>query len=112
MAGRLDAAPVELTESLQLVAKAPGRFRILVSFAEELPSLVTTGVQVNRNWAARNPQAVHDYLKALLLTHRRILDHPDLLIAEARSRLHIDPTLLTESWPRTSGPTPGTSTGA
>ena len=96
LAGRLDAAPVELTESLQLVAKAPGRFRILVSFAEELPSLVTTGVQVNRNWAARNPQAVHDYLKALLLTHRRILDHPDLLVAEARNRLHIDPTLLTE----------------
>ena len=34
--------------------------------------------------------------KALLLTHRRILDHPDLLVAEARNRLHIDPTLLTE----------------
>ena len=43
-----------------------------------------------------NPQAVHDYLKALLLTHRRIVDHPDLLIAEARSRLRIDPALLTE----------------
>ena len=96
LAGRIDAAPVELSESVQLLAKAPGRFRTLVSFAEELPSLVTTGVQVNRSWAARNPQVVHDYLKALLLTHRRIVDRPDLLVAEARRRLHIDPPLLAD----------------
>jgi NitT/TauT family transport system substrate-binding protein len=94
LAGRIDAAPVELAESMYLAAKAPERFRTLVSFADELPFLVTTGVHVNRSWAARNPGAVRDYLKALLMTHRKILRHPDHLIAEARSRLRIDPALL------------------
>jgi NitT/TauT family transport system substrate-binding protein len=94
LSGRIDAAPVELAESLYLAARAPGRFRSLVTFADELPSLVTTGIHVNRGWGARNPRAVRAYLKALLTIHRKILRQPDLLVAEARARLRIDPALL------------------
>jgi NitT/TauT family transport system substrate-binding protein len=94
LAGRIDAAPLELTESLYLAAKAPGRFRTLVSFADEQPPLVTTGVQVNRRWAHRHPRIVHDYLRALLVTHRKILREPDLLVGEARSQLRLDPSLV------------------
>lgn len=97
LAGRLQAAPVELAESVYLAARAPGRFRTLVTFADELPSLVTTGVHVNRTWAARRPQAVQDYLTALLTIHRRIRVQHDLLVAEARARLRIDPALVAEA---------------
>jgi NitT/TauT family transport system substrate-binding protein len=96
LAGRIDATPLELAESLYLAVRAPERFRTLVRFADELPFLATTGVQVNRSWAARNPQAVRDYLKALLTTHRKILRQPELLVAEARSRLRFDPSLLAQ----------------
>ncbi len=94
LAGRIDAAPVELAELLYLTARAPGRFRTLVRFADEWPSLVTTGIHVNHGWAARNPLAVQDYLKALLTIHRKILRQHDLLVAEAHARLRIDPALL------------------
>jgi NitT/TauT family transport system substrate-binding protein len=96
LAGRIDAAPLELAESLYLAARAPERFRTLVSFADELPSVVTTGVHVNRAWAARNPGAVRAYLRALLTVHRRVRERPDLLVTEARSRLRIEPALLAE----------------
>ena len=96
LAGRLQAAPVELAESVFLAARAPGRFRTLVSFAEELPSVVTTGVHVNRSWATRNPRAVQDYLKALLTIHRQIRAEHGLLVAEARARLRIDPAVLAD----------------
>jgi NitT/TauT family transport system substrate-binding protein len=94
LAGRVDAAPLELAESLYLAALGPGRFRTLVRFADDLPSVATTGVQVNRRWAAANPQAVRDYVRAVLSTHRRIARQPDLLAAEARARLRFDPTLV------------------
>jgi NitT/TauT family transport system substrate-binding protein len=96
LSGRLQAAPVELAESVYLIARAPGRFRTLVSFAEELPSVVTTGVHVNRSWAARNPRAVQDYLKALLTIHRQVRAEHGLLVAEARARLRIDPVVLAD----------------
>jgi ABC-type nitrate/sulfonate/bicarbonate transport system substrate-binding protein len=96
LAGRIDAAPLELAESLYLAALAPGRFRTLVRFADDLPSLATTGVHVNRLWAAAHPRAVRDYLRALLMTHRRIVRQPDLLIGEARVRLRFDPTLVAQ----------------
>jgi ABC-type nitrate/sulfonate/bicarbonate transport system substrate-binding protein len=67
-----------------------------VSFADELPSLATTGVHVNRGWAARSPRAVQDYLRALLTIHRKIRRQPDLLVAEAQSRLRFDPALLAD----------------
>lgn len=96
LAGRLQAAPVELAESVYLAARAPGRFRTLVNFAEEMPSVVTTGLHVNRSWAAQHPRAVQDYLKALLTVHRRIRAEHGLLVAEARARLRIDPAVLAD----------------
>lgn len=96
LAGQIQAAPVELAESVYLSARAPGRFRTLVSFAAELPSLATTGVHVNREWAAKRPRVVRDYLRALLTVHRTIPARRDLLLAEARARLRIDPALLAE----------------
>jgi NitT/TauT family transport system substrate-binding protein len=96
LAGRIDATPLELTESIYLAARAPGRFRTLVNFADQQPPLVTTGVHVNREWAARHPMIARAYLKALLTIHRRIRLQHDALVAEARSRLRLEPALVAE----------------
>ena len=94
LAGRIDAAPLELAEALYLAAKAPGRFRTLVSFSDTMPFLVTTGIHVNRGWAQQHPGALHDYLRAVLATHRAIVRNPDSLVREARIRLHLDPSFV------------------
>ena len=96
LAGRIDGAPLELAETLYLAGRAPGQFRTLVSFADELPSVVTTGVHVNRAWAERHPGAVRDYVKTLVTVHRQVIAHPELLADEARRRLRIDPAFLPE----------------
>lgn len=94
LAGRIDAAPLELAESLYLAARAPGRFRTLVSFADALPFLVTTGIHVNRAWAQQHPRALRDYLGAVLATHRAIARQPGPLVREAQVRLRLDPSLV------------------
>jgi ABC-type nitrate/sulfonate/bicarbonate transport system substrate-binding protein len=94
LAGRIDAAPLELAESLYLGARAPGRFGTLVSFADALPFLVTTGIHVNRGWSQRHPRALHDYVGAVLATHRAIARRPDSLVREAQVRLRLEPALV------------------
>jgi NitT/TauT family transport system substrate-binding protein len=90
LTGAVDASPVELADAVRLRLKAPGRFRTLVDFAAAYPQLKTTGVHVNREWARRNPESVHDYLRALLTVHRQVIDDPARLAAEARRRLGVD----------------------
>jgi NitT/TauT family transport system substrate-binding protein len=94
LAGEIDATPLELANVVELDQQAPGQFHVLVDFAQELPGLKTTGVHVNRDFATAHPQAVTDYLAALLGVHRQIAADHDLLISEATRRLDAEPDTL------------------
>lgn len=94
LAGRVDAAPVELADSTRLELRAPGRVRTLVDFARELPDLKTTGIHVNRAWARRHPRAVEDYIRSVLRVHRAIAADPRPLIEESQRRLRIEPAVV------------------
>ena len=52
--------------------------------------LKTTGVYVNKDFAARQPQAVKDYIRAVLTVHRQIAEDPNILIPEINKWLPID----------------------
>jgi NitT/TauT family transport system substrate-binding protein len=96
LAGEIDATPIELADAIQLAHDAPGQFHTLTNFGQELPRLTTSAVFVNREFAAANPQAVRDYIKALLTVHRQLAQDHELVSAEAGRRLGIDPEILPE----------------
>jgi NitT/TauT family transport system substrate-binding protein len=89
LAGEIQATPLELGDVTLINMQAADRFHILVDFSQTLPDLLTTGVHVNREFAAQHPQVVLDYLTALLQVHRRLQAEPTLLGAEAAARLGI-----------------------
>lgn len=79
LAGELEATPLSLSDWIQVQQKEPDRFHVLVNYAEELPELKTTGVHVNRAFAEQHPEAVRDYIRALITVHRTIQSDPTAL---------------------------------
>jgi NitT/TauT family transport system substrate-binding protein len=83
LAGTIDAAAIDLGILHWLEEQAPGRFKVLVDFAHRWPSIKTTGVQVNTDFAAAHRDVVVDYLRARLSAVRDLTSSPDLLAAQA-----------------------------
>lgn len=79
LAGELEATPLSLSDWIQVQQKEPNRFHVLVNYAAELPELKTTGVHANRAFAEQQPEAVRDYIRALLTVHRTIQSDPTAL---------------------------------
>lgn len=91
VAGELDASPLELADWIQQQEKAPDRFHVLFNFGQEMPELKTTGVYAHRAFSEQQPEAVRDYIRALLTVHRAIKDNPADLNKAAVKYLHLDP---------------------
>lgn len=90
-AGEIDATPLSLADWLQVEQEEPGRFHVLVNFAQELDELKTTGIHVNRQFAQEHPQAVRDYIRAVLTVHRTIESNPNALEEGIVRYLQYDP---------------------
>jgi NitT/TauT family transport system substrate-binding protein len=93
LAGQIDATPVAIADWIYLEDQAPGRFHSLVSFARDLPKLSTIVMNVNGKFAREHPQAVVDYLKALLTVHRQIRRDPQAFVEAATRLVDADPEL-------------------
>ena len=93
LAGQIDATPVAIADWIYLEDQAPGRFHSLVSFARDLPKLSTIVMNVNGQFAREHPQAVVDYLTAVLTVHRQIRRDPQVFIEAATRLVDADPEL-------------------
>jgi ABC-type nitrate/sulfonate/bicarbonate transport system substrate-binding protein len=87
LAGRVDAAGLELSVLLRLEEQAPGRFRVLSDFSSRWPLIRTTGVHVNVAFAAAHPAVVRDYLRAQLDATRDVETDPALVVPIATEEL-------------------------
>ena len=94
LAGQIEVAMVKVADRVEIEAQAPGRYHAVMDFAHDLPMLKTTGVYVNQEFAAQQPEAVKDYIKAVLTIHRQIADDPNVLIPEVNKWLPIDAEIL------------------
>jgi NitT/TauT family transport system substrate-binding protein len=94
VAGQIDATPLELADVVRLQVAYPDQFNVLANFGQDLPQLLTAAIFVRSDWAAENPQAVTDYITALLTVHRQIADDPALLNDAASRWLLIEPDVL------------------
>lgn len=91
LVGEIDASNLPGEELLKLQRQAPGKFHLLMSYAQEFPEVQIDGLQMRRSWAEEHPQAVKDFLRALLKAHRQVTANPQLLYDESVKRLGLDP---------------------
>lgn len=95
LAGQIDATPLEIKDVLNVQAKAPGKFHILVNYSKEMPNLNGTCYWVSNAFLAKNPQQVQDLIQARLEINRQIKGNPKWLMAEAKRLLpQLDPDLI------------------
>ena len=94
LAGEIEATPVELADAIQIEIAAPGQFHQLTRFAADVPQLKTTLMYVNGDFARDHPDAVKDYIRAVLTVNRMIAADHSLLQNEAAKWLAIDPEVL------------------
>jgi ABC-type nitrate/sulfonate/bicarbonate transport system substrate-binding protein len=94
LAGEIDAALVQSEDLLSFENDAPGQFHLLVQFAAEFPGIQADSLHVNLGFTRQHPQAVHDFIRALLTTHRAIKQNPQELYAEAAEWLEMDEALV------------------
>jgi NitT/TauT family transport system substrate-binding protein len=93
LADQMDATTLELADAVDLEFTAPGRFHVLTTFSHDQPDIKTTGVQVGQAFAEAHPQAVRDYVRALLTVHREYSEDVGFIAQEATKRLEIEPEL-------------------
>jgi ABC-type nitrate/sulfonate/bicarbonate transport system substrate-binding protein len=109
--GGVEAGALELSSLLWLQAQAPGRFSVLSDFSTRWPSIKTTGVHANADFARREPDAVREYLRALFDANRAVMADPELLVSAAQERMgrsedwHQAATAYVEAqaWPQNGG---------
>jgi NitT/TauT family transport system substrate-binding protein len=81
--GQIDATPLELVDWVNIETLHPGKFRLLVDFAQGLPDLSTTPVIANGDFLARNREAGVAFVAELLKTHRMADADPSILVKGA-----------------------------
>ncbi len=99
MNGQIDATPLKTSDWVRINAEQPGKFHLLVSFAEGLADLATEPYATNVDWLQKNRDVAVAFFAELLKTHRMLASNPKL-IEEAAPRLleeKIDPKALPEA---------------
>lgn len=94
MAGKIEITPVELVDSMRIMALRPGQFHRIADFAGSLPALKTSGVWANKSFATEQPHVVRSLLTHLLKVHRRIKDNPEWFMDQVPRFLEMDDSEL------------------
>ena len=89
--GSVDAALVPLEELVKLRGHSPGAYEVLVDLTKAFPLLQVTGVHARLDWLEQYPRAARDFIRALLLAHRTIIDDPRIFYARAADQLKLTP---------------------
>lgn len=82
--GSVDAANLQLDDLLQLQQEQGSKFHALVNFGDEFPEIQVYAFHVHKGFAAQHPEAVRDFVRALLESVRAIQDKQALLDAAVK----------------------------
>jgi NitT/TauT family transport system substrate-binding protein len=91
LAGEVDVTPVELPDVEELLKEAPDKVHVMVTFAEDLPDVMVTGVHANLEFAEANPEVVKDFLNALLTVYKQNEADSAALVRKAAEVLKAEP---------------------
>ncbi|WP_053204410.1 ABC transporter substrate-binding protein [Jiangella muralis] len=109
IAGELDASVVQLSDLQVLEEKAPGKFHVLLDYAAEMGDIIDSAIFTSDSFLDENPEAVQDFLDALLTQQQRIKDDPQVLVdgivanvpdvTEEQAKGFADTYLSSNVWP-------------
>lgn len=109
IAGELDASVVQLSDLQVLEERAPGRFHVLLDYAAEMGDIIDSAIFTSDRFLGEDPDAVQDFLDALLAQQKRIKDDPQVLIdgivanvpdvTEEQAQGFADTYLESDVWP-------------
>jgi NitT/TauT family transport system substrate-binding protein len=94
LAGEIDAAPMEFADVTEFENTTPDGYHTLVTFADELPDLVTSALYSNTAFASAHPDVVDAFVQALLAEHQKMLSDPDAFIQQASDKLGVDSAVI------------------
>jgi hypothetical protein len=86
-AGQLVATPLKADDTAKLVDQYPDRFHVLVSFAQELPTLGRDFIASNEATLEAHPGIVEAFIREKLLVTRELYENPDSVSALAAEHL-------------------------
>ena len=109
IAGELDASVVQLSDLQVLQEKAPGKYHVLYDYAAEMNDIIDSAIFTSDKFLKQNPDAVHDFLAAMLAQQKRIKEDPQVLIdgivanvpdvTEVQAKGFADTYLKSNVWP-------------
>jgi NitT/TauT family transport system substrate-binding protein len=88
--GEVERAYLGLEDWFPLQQTAPGKFHVLVDFAQEFPEVQLSTFTVRREWAEQSQEMMKDYIRALLTAKRSVIQDPQLLRDKIVQYLSLD----------------------
>ncbi len=98
LAGQMDASPVQFPDWLRLKAQGGDRFHAFQTYATAFPDIFAKITFATTSLLTRNPQLVHDYIKANVMAARQ-LKQGGVGAVEATIREHltkVDPAAVSD----------------
>lgn len=91
LANGLDATAIEIADMQELERQAPGKFHMLADFASAFPKFKFAMVFMNRDFVAKNPEMVKDFIRANMAIYRQVHENPQLVYDAAVTYLKLSP---------------------
>ena len=96
IANEVDGAYLEVEDWVNLQRQSPGKFHVLIDFAKEFPEIQYSIYSMRQEWAQQHPEAVKDYIAALITSDRQVMSNPQALQDGIVKYLSLDPTRAQE----------------
>lgn len=91
---QLDASPLDLQNTQQLMQERPGEFVVVANFVDDFP-LIAGVYSAPPEWLAANEEMAKDFISVHLDIWEEVVADPQILIDESIERLpEVDPELL------------------
>lgn len=91
---QLDASPLDLQNTQQLMQERPGEFVVVANFVDDFP-LIAGVYSAPPEWLAANEELVKDFINVHLDIWEEVYADPQILIDESIERLpEVDPELI------------------
>lgn len=95
LAGQLEGAFIDISDATTLLTKEPGKFHVLLAYAELFPKLDTNSFFAPLKWIKNNPKVVEDIVITNLEVRRKSKENPSWLVGLAQKKFsQIEPALV------------------
>lgn len=94
VAGQIDLAVLVMSAWATLKIQHPGKFKLFLNYAKDLPDLQTISFFANTDYLKEHRQVVTEFMTELVKTYRQINENPSLFIEAAERYAEEEKSLI------------------